>query len=746
MPSWVPRLAIRDPGLASLRSAGRAAIVMPAIFAVADRVIDDPRVATFAAFGSFAMLTLVEFGGPMRSRLVAYLALAGAGAANIFLGTLCSGNAWLAAGAMALVALGISLSGMINGYFAAAGTATMLTFILAVMIPAPFSAVPSRLEGWALAAAGGITAQMVLWPLRPQISLRAAAARACLALASLAETALGAEAELIGDRSRAARAAVSDIRRRFLATPHRPTGATGRQAALNSLVDELDWLLSFLAPLAPIHHPHVCEREHTDAVAAAVDALRVAAARLDGGNEEPDIRRLDETRRASAHALAKQLPSLPTLPDHRGVAAEVERAFRIRILSYGARAIAMFAVAASGRRPAQSDDELLNGTAVRRLVRSKLQATEQLTAQHASVRSVWFRNGLRAAAGLTIAVFVAQVSGLQHAFWVVLGTSSVLRSNALGTGWSIVSALLGTALGIVIGAAVVVGIGTHQAVLWAVLPVAVLLASYAPRAISFAAGQAGFTVVLVVLFNIIQPSGWTVGLVRIEDVAIGFAISLGVGLLFWPRGVAALLRESLASAYARHADYVAAAHRQLVHGSDPATTYAAAETSAGAEHRLDDAYRQYLLEPPTAGDQGRRAAALVSGAGRLRRGAESLAALATMNDGVATLERCGGNLDAEVHALHSWYVTLGDALIQAAAIPAPHTPDVEGRRQLIDCVRDAVSEDRSKIRAGLNLLWASQHLDALWQEEKHLEREAAQVTVRGEPPSSPPPVPQPAGR
>ena len=159
-------------------------------------------------------------------------------------------------------------------------------------------------------------------------------------------------------------------------------------------------------------------------------------------------------------------------------------------------------------------------------------------------------------------------AGLQHSFWVVLGTLSVLRSNALSTGWSIVSALVGTAVGIVLGAALVIAIGTHEYVLWAVLPFAVLLAAYAPRAISFAAGQAGFTVVLFVLFNLIQPAGWTVGLVRIEDVAIGFAISLGVGLLFWPRGAGALLRDSLASAYGRSADYVVAAARQIIFG-DP---------------------------------------------------------------------------------------------------------------------------------------------------------------------------------
>src|SRR5205823_9837562 len=201
-----------------------------------------------------------------------------------------------------------------------------------------------------------------------------------------------------------------------------------------------------------------------------------------------------------------------------------------------------------------------------RPARAALEATEQLAREHASVRSVWFQNSARAAAGLAVAVLIAKRTDLQHGFWVVLGTLSVLRSNALGTGWSILSALVGTAVGIVLGAVLVIAIGTHEAVLWVVLPVAVLVAAYAPRAISFAAGQAAFTVVLFVLFNIIQPVGWRVGVVRIEDIAIGFAISLGVGLLFWPRGAAALLRADLAAAYARSVDYTVATTRQLIDG------------------------------------------------------------------------------------------------------------------------------------------------------------------------------------
>jgi hypothetical protein len=167
----VRSLAIRvrnaDPGHASLKSAARAAIVIPAVFAIADKVIANPQTSTLAAFGSFAMLVLVEFGGPWRARLAAYVTLAVAGAGLVVLGTLCSRNAWLSAGAMLVVGFAILFSGAINGYFAAGGPASILAFVLPVTIPAPLSAIPTRLEGWLLAAGVAIVAHFVLWPGRP---------------------------------------------------------------------------------------------------------------------------------------------------------------------------------------------------------------------------------------------------------------------------------------------------------------------------------------------------------------------------------------------------------------------------------------------------------------------------------------------------------------------------------------------------------------------------------------------------
>src|SRR5271154_51072 len=99
----LPRLRIHDPGLAALRVAVRAAIVIPAVFAFADKVIAKPQTSFLAAFGSFATLVFVEFTGPTRTRLLAYIGLGVVGATYITLGTLCSRSPWLGTVAMAII-------------------------------------------------------------------------------------------------------------------------------------------------------------------------------------------------------------------------------------------------------------------------------------------------------------------------------------------------------------------------------------------------------------------------------------------------------------------------------------------------------------------------------------------------------------------------------------------------------------------------------------------------------------------
>lgn len=718
----LPEGAVLDR--AALKSAVRAAIVMPAVFAFADNVIAQPQTTLFSAFGSFAVLVLTDFSGPRRSRLVAYIALAGTGVVLISLGTLCSQSTLAATVVMALVGFIVLFAGVINGYVAAGGFAALLTFILSVNIPAPVSAVPDRLEGWALACGVGIAAVLLLWPVRHRAGLRSAAARASAALADLLEAELSPYPSLVHERSLAAGEAVAALRRRFVATPHRPTGATGSTEALAFLVDELDWLQSLVRPpTGEVQEPAgLCREENQEATAAAVAVLRASAARLNGGDDRPDLTRLERAREAVVEALVADVRELGGADEDSALMAALEPSARTRELSFAVWEVGANALLATGSAPPDVDQ-------ARRIGTSRPRAVGRLAAEHARLRSVWFRNSIRGAAALAISVFVAQESGVQRSFWVVLGTLSVLRSNALGTASTIASAIAGTAIGIAVGVGLVLAIGTHTAALWAALPFAVLLAAYAPRAISFAAGQAGFTVVLVILFNLIQPTGWTVGLVRVEDVAIGFGISLVVGLLFWPRGAGALLRTGLAEAFARSADYVAAAVRALARGrgSVAGAVEPARGAARGAAARLDDAFRQVLAERGTDLD-ARSAGALVAGATRVRLTAYSLLTIARTGDRAPRGEECAGALDRETDAVHAWYAALGDALARSAPAPPPHHRDEEGGRRVLGCLREAVADgDDARIRVALALVLATRHLANLQRLESDLARPAAEL-------------------
>ena len=245
--------------------------------------------------------------------------------------------------------------------------------------------------------------------------------------------------------------------------------------------------------------------------------------------------------------------------------------------------------------------------------------------RHASFRSVWFLNSLRGSLALAAAVLVADLSGVQHGFWVVLGTLSVLRTNASSTESTALRALGGTVAGFVLGALLLLGIGTSAPALWTALPIALAVAAYAPGTLPFAFGQAAFTVVVVVLFNLLVPAGWRVGLLRIEDVAIGCLVSLVVGVLFWPRGAGSVVGDDLADAFRRGAAYLTqAVDWALGTRADPPDAGAAAVT---AGIRLDEALRGFLAEQGTKRVSKEDLWMLVMASMRLRLTAYSLAGL-----------------------------------------------------------------------------------------------------------------------
>ena len=246
--------------------------------------------------------------------------------------------------------------------------------------------------------------------------------------------------------------------------------------------------------------------------------------------------------------------------------------------------------------------------------------------RHASIRSVWFLNALRASLALAAAVLVADVSGVQHGFWVVLGTLSVLRTNAASTESTALRALGGTVIGFAVGGLLLLGIGTSTPALWADLPIAIAVAAYAPGTLPFIFGQAAFTVVIVVLFNLLVPVGWKVGLLRIQDVAIGCLVSLVIGVLLSPCGAASVVGDDLADAF-RIGACLPDPNRWTGPWAPGRIPPDAGPAAVTAGIRLDEALRGFLAEQGTKHLSKADLWMLVMATMRLRLTAYSLAGL-----------------------------------------------------------------------------------------------------------------------
>jgi hypothetical protein len=727
----------RDRGFVALRRAARTAVVMPAMFALGMEVIGNPIIATFAAFGSFAMLLLVDFAGPMRARLQAEAALAATGGVFICLGTLASRSAWVAAVAMALVAFGVLFAGVVSSVLAGATTSLLLAFILPVSLPGPVSSIPDRLAGWGLASGAALLAIRFLWPAPARDPVRGAATAGCRALAARlrlqgAHVLGGEPGPSAAERDAAvARAdgAVDALHSVFFATPYRPTGLSTAARAVVRLVDELRWLNTIVAQPVPQTRETTAYRHAGAVMTAAALVLERGGDLLDAPRRSPEAlhaalaelrARLSELERGATLKLPVRTGAdggVVMEPPAGDVISSLDPGFRAQELGFAVWQIATnidLAAAAErrgwleqlvGRRPAG--------------LPGPLSAAQERAGSHVERHSVWLQNSVRGAVGLGAAVLIANVSGVQHAFWVVLGTLSVLRSSALSTGQNVLRALLGTVAGFVVGALLVVLIGTDSTLLWLVLPVAVLFAGLAPAAISFTAGQAAFTLTLLILFNILAPEGWQVGLVRIEDVALGSAVSLAVGLLFWPRGAGAALGEALAEAYADSANYLAAAvgfglgRCDSMTPSPPAPTDEATRAAAAAR-RLDDAFRSYLAERGAKPVPLAEVTSLVTGVAGLRLAGDAVLDLWQHGD-EAGGDRAAARREllASTEQMSGWYRDFAASLTGMGGVPEPSTHDESADRRLVNAVsHDLRGEDGQATAAAVRMIWTGDHLDA----------------------------------
>jgi uncharacterized membrane protein YccC len=738
-------LRARDPGWTVLRRAARAAVVVPVNFAIGSQLIGSAPVATFAAFGSFALLLFAIFPGSLSTRIDSYLVLVATGAVLITIGTLVATPDWLAVLAMAVVGFAVLFAGVISSMLNAGTQAALLTFILAVMLPGTTSDLPARLGGWGLAAIVSVPVAVLLWPPTEQNVVRTKAAAVCRALAAM----LALEPPPPGSRDRLVviSEAARELRTAFR-TSAAHASAIGTAARLSiRLVDELEWLTTIVTN-ACADAPEGWSGPGRQLRTVAAEVLEECAASLAGpgdhrGEHDPaaltaGLAALAKARVGVTDEAVRRLRAGATRVDGDVAVGELDRPlYSAHELGYAVALCAgtVTAIAAANARSwwarllgRQSGVDEIGTVAV----------AQRAAFGHLDRHSVWLQNSIRGAVGLALAVVLARVFDAQNAFWIGLGALSVLRTSATATGATIARALVGTALGFAIGGAVVAAVGTNHAVLWTLLPLVILASALAPAVIPFIAGQAAFTVFSIILFNIIAPAGWRIGVFRVEDVALGCLASLVAGVLFWPRGAGAALGAALADAYGASAAYLRAAIAFVTGGGGAAVRLGAVATAAGS--RLDDALRQYLADKGAKVVSLESVAALANGATRLRLAGMAIATLPTLTpDGsgsVGSDGRAGGDgngrlaepinvLTNRAEEVTSWYAALADGFDHTATLPDVR-PSGESFLQVVLPAVDRCGDADLATRAE-QLLWSGQYLGDVSQLRSHLVEPSAQV-------------------
>lgn len=598
---------------AALRAV-RAAVVVPGLFALTTQVVGDGQMATFAAFGGFATLVLAGFGGTRRDKLLAHAVLAATGAVLLVIGTAVTSSVPVAVVVTIPVAFLVLFSGVASANAASGATAALLAYVLPAASPGSLSMVGSREAGWWLASAAGTLAVLSLSPPPPGDALRRAVSEHAIALAAQLRAGLATDEAASAAATEAAVEAKHRLFGAATASPSRPTGLGLPDRAIADLVEAMQWCAAAVAQAVAsgsCQRAGGPDRERLEEAAGVLEALGAAVQRVAGADVDLEDR------------LGRLEADLGGPPPDTAEPAAVHRAFHSRLVAAAARTAALDTLLALRRiGPAEAADAVSRwwgrpvGPDGVPAAHPAARVARQLLQGHTSMRSIWVRNSARGAAALAAAVAIAGATNVQHGFWVVLGALSVLRTSAASTGATAARALLGTVLGVAVGAPLILAIGHSTTALWVALPLATVVAGYAPGTAPFALGQAAFTVTISVLYNLIVPVGWRVGEVRIEDVALGVAVSAAVGVLFWPRGATRVVADDLADAFHTGAVYLVQAAGWALGLRDGGPDGAPAALAAGL--RLDDALRGLLAEQGTHRVPREVLWRLVGGALRLR--------------------------------------------------------------------------------------------------------------------------------
>ncbi|MGW4890977.1 FUSC family protein [Kitasatospora sp. NPDC004240] len=730
-PPGPPRHPRVRPEPAVVHRAVRVTVAACAGFYAFRYGLHQPVTATYALFATVAVGVLARVEGGARARVRTLLLTLPFAWVLVCLGTVLAVHDWAAALGMALVGFTVAFGSVGGPRLVGLANGLQLFYILPCFPPYAPDDLPQRLTGVAVGLLLLAAAELLLWPEPAPADYRGRIARAAAAVARLAElTAAGCEGRAadrggpVGkaaapeteteEAAERARALLDELRFSRIPVGGRPATPGVVDRALTHCGVALHYVgaqVLGIRRLGTAGGPYPRAAELLRATAVALRAAGTGA-RTDG--PVPDVAPIDvriaafDTARTSFGTVTEAVTegvtdpagppparpasappdSAPPAPARPAVARLVLGTLALNAAE-GARFLTL-ATRAARRAPLPPDD-----TPPDERPGPFWYAHEPAPALwwhrirgNLTTRSVYFRNALRTAVALSAARLVAGGLDLQHGFWVLLATLTLMRTSAADTRMTLRPALVGTTAGAAVTAVLLVGVGEHPVFYAAALPPAMLFAFTAGPVLGLAWAQATFTVVVAMVFTQLAPADWRLAETRLVNVATGAAVGILAGLCAWPRGGGQDLRRRTAELL----DLSAAALTEtvaVVTGAAPARgALRRARTAALLTEALYAQYRSERHDPAQDGPNWQ--AAVITGLHTVR-GAEPL--LARVPPGTVTpagAAALAGHAKLVATAFRHWAAALLDGAGARSPTDAAETADpadealAEARRALRD--------------------------------------------------------------
>jgi uncharacterized membrane protein YccC len=528
-PAWLER---RDPGLVKLRRAVRVATVASVGFYVCRYGLGKPQVALYALFGAFALGALSQLPGPRRRTATTLLWSLPVAAGLITLGSLAAVNLAVATAAMVVFGFLIAFAGVGGPRAVGLAGGMQLMFILPEFPPYAPQMLPSRLGGLAVGVGLLILGELWLWPDPPPVDIKGRLAVACERLGALL---IERRPEQLAEADRA----VDGIRPQNLPLLVRPASAGRRDRGLSHASTLLRYAYARTRQLPPDPPP---PPRAVRLLACAGHTATAAAAALRGG-QLPDTTE-----------LAVLVTEVQDEQDRTPTGPEIDVTNLCLVIADAVCAMATAVRVALGGTVEYSNEEdrrrfpYAYAGPIRRYWRQ--------FALHLTPRSVYFQQAVRVALALAAGRLLAGVLNLQHGFWVLLATLTLLRSRATDTRVTLRPAAVGTVAGAVGAAVLLLLVGNNNEVYVVLLPPVLVVALAASSVAGLGWGQALFTLAVTLVFSQVAPATVSLAEARVGSVLLGAAVGMAAGLLAWPRGAGGELRRVTARVLTSGADLV----------------------------------------------------------------------------------------------------------------------------------------------------------------------------------------------